>query len=583
MYPSQTSFIPVTVAIASFIEKHGFGGLYPFWYLGSTPVKYLTGPVVPGLLLALHRFLDGFSLFDLSLGLVVVAFLFSALGWGILAWMLSGRRLYGYIVSLLALLAPWHWISGFALSEVSAQVAQALTPWVLLAFAHSLTAWGPVSRFPPASARLLDLSMLLKWSIWRLRAVGSPSTLVTRGVHPESQSKDHVFDWRQAYAYPTLGFALLLLTNTVASIPAIIGLFILAIVNDKATKLEERLKRVGLVIFIGWFLTLWWYPPHYWWTLFIAPSIGGKSAVGAMISLVNLMRGFVPVILAIVVVAWGIRKKSLLDKFALSWFGVFGLLTLFRFFGDSKFWMDWTAWISEVEVGVVLLASMLIFRSVRHFKKRSTEVSSDHISHNSVSLKPSLAHNSDIKSYVKSSARFVMFLKWLPSLNFDRKFTIFYLLFTIYFVFGWFMAYQNRHFWLPRSNISQSVEFKIAKVLEQETRNWKLETGKSPIVFLSGSTAFWLNSFYDISQVRGGVDQVSQDPRWRQATLEIREGAIAQDTEKVLKALKINYIVVHTGRSQEYYHDFRYPEKFNRITSLRKIYEQEGDVIYKVK
>jgi len=559
-YPAQTSFIPVTVAIASFIERHGFSGFYPFWYLGSTPVKYLTGPVVSSLLMALHRFLGGFSLFDLSLGLVVVAFLFSALGWGILAWMLSGRRLYGYIVSLLVLLAPWHWISGFALSEVSAQVTQALTPWVLWVFVRSLTARGPVSSFPPASARSRDNSTLNLNSMGSLRAVGSPSRTATPGgVYPERSRR--VMFLRKFPSLPFVSnvncqllvvsrllpaavlFALLLLTNTVASIPAIIGLIIIGVVMDK--RWEQGLKKAALVIFLGWFLTLWWYPPHYWWTLFMAPSIGGRSAVGAMISLVNLMRGFVPVILAIIVVAWGIRKKSLLDKFALSWFGVFGLLTLFRFFADPKFWMDWTVWISEVEVGVALLIarnfqfSLLNFQSIFKFK-----------------------FNNSIKI---SNFKFQI-----------SKLSIFYLPFTIYIVFGWFFAWQNRHFWLPRSDINQSVEFKIAEVLNENVRSGEL-------VFLSGSTAFWLNSFYDISQVRGGIDQVSQDPRWRQATWEIREGATPEGTERVLAALRINYIVVHTQRSQEYYHDFRYPEKFGQITSLKKIYEQEGDVIYKVK
>ena len=100
MYPAQTSFIPVIVAIVRFTEEHGFGGLYPFWYLGSTPVKYLTGPVVPSLLTALHKVLGGVSLFDLSFFLILTSFLVSSVGWGMLAWQLSGRRIYCYIENL---------------------------------------------------------------------------------------------------------------------------------------------------------------------------------------------------------------------------------------------------------------------------------------------------------------------------------------------------------------------------------------------------------------------------------------------------------------------------------------------------
>ena len=510
-YPAQTSFIPVTVAISSFVEKHGFGGLYPFWYLESTPVKYLTGPVVPSLLIALHRFLGGFSLFDLSLGLIFVAFLFSALGWGLLVWMLSGEKFYGFIVSLLTLLAPWHWISGFALGEVSAILVAALTPWVLLAFAR-------IFNFVKQNFSFQFEKFSFGKAIFNL-------------------------------LLPAVAFAFLLLTNTVASIPAIIGLFILGIVMDK--KWEQGLKKAALVILLGWFLTLWWYPPDYWLTLLIAPSIGGKSAAGALIHLVNLLRGFVPVIFAIAVVAWGSRKKDLLQKFALSWFGVFGLLTLFRFFGDPKFWMDWTSWMGEVEVGLVLVIAsnfqfkIFNFQSIFKFKF-----------YDSIKVSNFKLRSFSLKNQIS-------------------KLSIIYLLFTIYILGGWILAWQNRHFWLPRKSIENTVEFKIAKFLNSQV---KLDES----VFLSGSTAFWLNSFYDISQVRGGMDQVSQDSRWRQATWEIREGESSQKSAKWLEELQIKYLVVHDENSHEYYHDFGNPDKFSQITSLKKIYEQEGDVIYKV-
>ena len=242
---------------------------------------------------------------------------------------------------------------------------------------------------------------------------------------------------------------------------------------------------------------------------------------------------------------------------------------------NPDFWLDWISWLGEVEMGAVLLASMLIFRSVRHFKKRSTEVSSDHIFYNSVSLKPTLADNSDIKSNVKSSARFVMFLKWLPSLNFDRKFAIFYLLFTIYFLGGWFFAWQKRDLWLPRKSIEETAEYRIASFLNENVKS-------DETVFLSGTTAFWLNSFYDIKQVRGGADQASLHSTWRDAAWELRQGASTQKAEIWLKKLGIDYIVVHTNKSSEFYHDFKNTEKFERSSILRKFYDQRGDLIYRV-
>ena len=80
MFPSQTSLIPITVALAKFTAANGFGGLYPYWYLGSTPVKYLTGPVVPGVLVGLHQLLPNFSLFDLSYFVILTSYFISAIG-----------------------------------------------------------------------------------------------------------------------------------------------------------------------------------------------------------------------------------------------------------------------------------------------------------------------------------------------------------------------------------------------------------------------------------------------------------------------------------------------------------------------
>ena len=86
----------------------------------------------------------------------------------------------------------------------------------------------------------------------------------------------------------------------------------------------------------------------------------------------------------------------------------------------------------------------------------------------------------------------------------------------------------------------------------------------------------------DVKQVRGGVDQASVDRRWRDAAWEIREGATAQGTEKVVRKLGINYIVVHKDQSKEFYHDFKNVEKFENTTNLVKFFEELGDLIYKV-
>ena len=555
MYPPATSFISVTVSLARFAEGNNWFGIYPYWYFGSTPFNYLTGPVVPAILVVLVKILPNFSLFDLSYFILITSHFALSLGWGLLGWNLSKKKTIGILVFLISLVLPWKIVSSLALSEVSAVVASSLTPWVLLAF--RVQAFG-------SEAQVFDSEVVQ-----------------TRGARRGSGTSDRTVQSQKFFKLitnpytlvPILLFTILLLVNVIASIPAIIGLIVLAVTTYK--KWEEGIRKVVIVVLVGWALTLWWYEPNFWLTIFKAPSFGGKSAVSVFLWLFSLLRGLVPVILAVAVVWWGFSKKDKFLRFSLSWFAIFLILTILRFLSNPDFWLDWISWLGEVEMGAVLLASMLIFRSVRHFKKRSTEVSSDHIFYNSVSLKPTLADNSDIKSNVKSSARFVMFLKWLPSLNFDRKFAIFYLLFTIYFLGGWFFAWQKRDLWLPRKSIEETAEYRIASFLNENVKS-------DETVFLSGTTAFWLNSFYDIKQVRGGADQASVDSKWREATWEIREGVTAQGTEKVVRELGINYIVVHKNQSAEFYHDFKNIGKFEGLADLEKIYEDNGDLVYKV-
>lgn len=552
LYPPVTSFIPVTIALVKYIESHGFSTLYPYWYLGSTPVKYLIGPVVPVVLVGLHKVLPNFSLFDLSLWLVVACQLLSALGWGVLAGNLSGGKKVGLVAGILTLVLPWHWISGLGLSEVSAVMAMAMTPWVLFAYVHSL-------------ATIKKRSTNLESSVEEIFPSCSglrQHRMLEEGSKVTESWLRHVFDLGQAYALAMMGFGILLLTNSTASIPAIVGLGILGIVLEK--RWEDGLMRAGLVVLIGWVISIFWYGPGYWLTIFGAPSIGGKPAIVSLVSFANFLRTLVPVVLAFAIVLWGIRPKGVYQKFAYIWLGIFASMTLFRFMADPKFWLDWTSWMGEVEIGVAFLIAI---SSVHHFKKRSTKLNLGSISQESVSLRPPLANNSGIKSNVNSSARFVMFLKWLPSLL---------LLYCIYMIGGWAFAFVHRDFWLPRRNIENTVEYQVAEKLDEFVK-------PGETVFLSGTTAFWLNAFADVRQVRGGRDEVSKNGQWRDAVWEIRQGESADYAEKALIKLNVTYLVVHTNSSREFYHDFKYPGKFEGSLGFEKVWEQDGDVIYKIK
>lgn len=470
MYPAQTSFIPVTAALARFAQEGGnVWANYPFWYLGTTPFRYLTGPVTPFLISTLGKVFN-ISLFEASFLTVGAALVFSSIGWGFFAWWLSQNRKIGYLVFVLTLLLPWHWAWGFGLGEVSAVLAGSMTPWVLFVFVKV-------------------------------------KSLVISAV----------------------AFAVLLLTNTTASVPAVLGLIILGIIQSKHW--DVGLKRVGIVVILGWFLTLWWYDPRFWTLILAAPSIGGKSAFGALFALVGQLRLFLPVVAAILISFWKIKPKTVFEKFSLGWGVLFASMTLFRFMADWDFWMDWTAWMGEVEVGVaLLLSSVFVTRGpVRSF------------------------------SFPASA----------------RKQLILLTLFSIYLVGSWMFAFSNLDFWFVQKSIENGVEYKIAMKLNEVVE-------PNETVFLSGSTAFWLNAFSDVRQVRGGRDEASKDQDWTEAAWEIREGEDVEKSIKVLKTLGIDYLVVHDQKSREFYHDFKKAQKFSDIGDLVKIYEDGGDWIYKI-
>src|SRR3989304_649157 len=133
MYPSQTSLIPVAVAVVRFIESgHSlWNSWYPYWYLGL-PAKFILGPAVPALLVLVHRILPNWSLFDLSLALIALSFVFGAGGWGVLVRRISGKRLVGILACIITVILPWRYLSSLAIEETTFLVARNLLPWGLV-------------------------------------------------------------------------------------------------------------------------------------------------------------------------------------------------------------------------------------------------------------------------------------------------------------------------------------------------------------------------------------------------------------------------------------------------------------------
>lgn len=464
MFPSQTSLIPVQVALARFLTNQGWQAAfkpYPYWYLGTTPFRYLTGPILPGILVFFSR-LTNCSLFETMFGLIALSWLFGSFGLYLLVKELGDRKV-AFWAALFFLFAPIM-IFLFRFSDGLSIITFSFLPFVFL--------------------------LVLK--------------LLKNG-----DKKSTIF------CILAISFVILLDTSILPSL--LLGLSALFLVEVGWKKAERKLRRLLLVLGLALFLATFWYGLGYWWVLLKAPSFAGKPLAGVIFWLSNVLPTALAFGLAVISVRF-FKTKSKIRDFAFYWLFVFVLLTLIRFLSDYDFWLDWSAYGLEIQMGLALIFG-LIFKRIESF--------------------------------------------WLRSLLFCFDILIFALVLK-----------NNVLGTLPK-DITKTVEYRIGQKLLQIVK-------PKEKVFLSGTTAFWLNAFFDIVQIRGGVDQASVDSQWRQAVWEIREGDQVEKSISWLKKLNISYLVVHTQNSAEYYHDFKNIQKFEQCVDLLKIYDQSGDRIYRV-
>ncbi len=343
--------------------------------------------------------------------------------------------------------------------------------------------------------------------------------------------------WHKAWVIlATLAMAFVILIDSLIGVPLVVGLvlFVSLKILKSTEGIEIKIAKALFLLVLGWLLTFWWFSPGYWLTILQAPSLAGKGLLSVVVWLGRLLLNLVPLVLAVFSVS---RFKKIKDRtliFTLGWLGFFGFLTLMRFLSDPDFWQDWSSYGVELELGIAMALGLILNR-------------------------------------------------W--------KFSVFQKIFSVSVILGlaavWGYAFRWTPLLIPRKNIENTVEYRIGKQLSEIAKPLSASSGQAgERVFLSGSTAFWLNAFFDIPQVRGGKDETSVEPLWRQAAWEIREGPSTssgqENTEKWLKTLNVSYLVVHTQDSEEYYHDFSHPEKFESAKSLKKVFSDKGDVVYRV-
>lgn len=317
MYPPQTSLIPATVSLVRFFFANGFSSFfqnYPYWYLGTTPFRYLIGPVVPFLYQIAHYFAPNAQLFTISIYLVIFGIILSGVGWTLLVSKVFPQKhsfTFYLLPFVLYLVFPWKYITGFAMDELSFFIAKCLLPFGLVAV----------------------------WSYLKKKT-------------------------SKSLAVASLVIMILILTHTGVITDIFIGSICLALAaswkEGKIKNIGRRVKSSLLPLGIAFLVSIFWYGPGFWIRILSNPSIGGKSGIGALLGVLGFLRILVPFFLAIAVVYFKSKFTDRFSVFIWSWLGAFFLITLFRFIANPAFYMDWASWFFEVEVGLFLLSFYFI-------------------------------------------------------------------------------------------------------------------------------------------------------------------------------------------------------------------------------
>ena len=334
----------------------------------------------------------------------------------------------------------------------------------------------------------------------------------------------------------------------------VIGIFCTALSTDlikgKTKDLVKKSKEAVKAILFAVVIVTLWYGLSYWKVVLFNPTVGGVSLPLAFKRLFDLVRNIVPVVAAVIGVYFNKKIKGSLSTFTMYWIFAFLFLSLFRFIGDWDFWQDWSRWFFEIEVGIAILLSGLLQTIIvwltnvsRNFLKNE--------SRNQFGVRGSVV-NSSFGSGIKNKSVVFVVLIFMP---------IFFT-WRIYVLLG-----------KPKI-LSNNVPEAVSNLTELSIR------AGNKVVFLSGSTVFWADALYDIYQVRGGNDSVAIHPTWDKAAYEFREGSKVGESSKYLRDLSVEYVLVHSNASKEFYQDFRNPSKWESLGV--RVWENNGDMIYKV-
>ena len=134
--------------------------------------------------------------------------------------------------------------------------------------------------------------------------------------------------------------------------------------------------------------------------------------------------------------------------------------------------------------------------------------------------------------------------------------------------------------WRARLDIQRAD---LEKRSEYTTARWLQANLPGGRVYVTGSTAFWLNAFSATPQLIGCCDQGQSMPVLNEVPYKVNSAispAITEAGIDWLRALGVQAIVVNGPASTDEYKDIRAPERFDGVLPL--LHRENGDAIYSV-
>ncbi|KKS84277.1 MAG: hypothetical protein UV61_C0033G0003 [Candidatus Gottesmanbacteria bacterium GW2011_GWB1_43_11] len=506
---------------------------FPNWYLG-VPFRFVSGPVVPVLVL-LFRSLTGWAVATSYLALIGMTWLIGGIGVKLLVKELGGAKRQQWWSMVLFWLLPGSFFLlqfGNGLHHIST----ALLPWVFYFW------WKYLKLTHPNPLLRIEGNSLGNEFRFPLFVRGGQGALLNEA-------------W---LIFTTLGVTLLLLINSAAILPLVIGLTALILLKSKTEWLAGFIKGI-LIILTAVSLATIWYTPRFWWIILGNPSFGGKPLSNVIPYILQLAQAFVPIVLGVWFVQKRYRLIQKLTRFGVFFGGSFLFLTLVRFASDPDFWMDWVGYGLELQLAAALLFPLVILNLFQDHK-------SIRIVTFFIILMLTIGEGVGVyttymsyKSYTSYKQRIVELVGGSVSQN-DRIFLT-----------------GSGVFWLGEFARGQNL------LDPQLDRDGTLVNHKGivPPRMRSSQISPASPRFFEVGllQVRGGRDEVSTHQTWAMGSYNIREGEKVELLKDWLAVFGVSTLLYQNETSVEYFKDYKNRQRFADMTCYLTC--EKPDVIYK--